>query len=366
MKRRNREVSIFSMSALDLFASALGAFILIAIVMFPYFPMTADQADLDDALERLRAAAGDNDELRQIHDQINQAIGTLREELSRCRRQVGSLEGELGACREENSSQQDRIDEQEAEIGALREESSRCRGQVDSLEGELGACREENSSRQDRIDEQEAENDRLRRELDELEFPHLDLVIALDVTGSMGDEIEGLKAEIDGLATILLRLAPSVGVGVVAFGDREWPRPVTQFRLADIGSAGNRTRLAGFIESLSTNMGMQDLPNPDPPEAILAALRAAVDMPWRSQAELRQVVVVTDNPAYPHEVEATVSAASAFAAGAGGGTVSSVFVSTGGSLDGTAAFLARVASAGRGQAVRAGGSMTANLLLSLL
>ena len=380
MKRRNREVSIFSMSALDLFASALGAFILIAIVMFPYFPNTAAQADLDDALERLRAAAGDNDELTQIHDQLNQAIGTLREEFSRCQRQVGVLEGDLGACREENSSQQDRIDEQEAEIGALqdrideqeaevgalREESARCQRQVGALEGDLGACREENSSQQEQIDEQEAENARLRRELDELEFPHLDLVIALDVTGSMGDEIEGLKAEIDGLATILLRLAPSVGVGVVAFGDREWPRPLTQFRLADIGSAANRARVAGFIESLSTDMGMQDPSNPDQPEAILAALRAAVDMPWRSQAELRQVVVVTDNPAYPYEVEATVSAASAFATGAGGGTVSSVFVSTGGSLDGTAAFLARVASAGRGQAVRAGGSMTANLLLSLL
>ena len=57
MKRRSREVSIFSMSALDLFASALGAFILIAIVMFPYFPNTADQGDLDevrDALDRER------------------------------------------------------------------------------------------------------------------------------------------------------------------------------------------------------------------------------------------------------------------------------------------------------------------------
>ena len=327
MKRRNREVSIFSMSALDLFASALGAFILIAIVMFPYFPNTgtADQADLDDALGRLRDVAGDNDELKQIHDQLNQAIGALRDELSRCQRQL------------------------------------------DELEGELGACRAETRSQQNRIDEQEAENARLQGQLDELEFPHLDLVIALDVTGSMAAEIEGLKAEIDGLATILQRLAPSVGVGVVAFGDRQWPRPLTQFRLVDIGSAGNRTRLAGFIESLSTNMGMQDPANPDQPEAILAGLRAAVDMPWRPGAERRQVVVITDNPAYPEEVEAAVRAASAFAAGAGGGSVSSVFVDSGdGSLPDTEAFLARVASAGGGQAVRAGGSMTADVLLSLL
>ena len=38
MKRPNREINIFGMSALDLFASALGAFILISLVLFPYFP----------------------------------------------------------------------------------------------------------------------------------------------------------------------------------------------------------------------------------------------------------------------------------------------------------------------------------------
>ena len=55
MKRRNRQISIFSMSALDLFASALGAFILIAIVMFPYFSNTgtADQRELRDARDAL-------------------------------------------------------------------------------------------------------------------------------------------------------------------------------------------------------------------------------------------------------------------------------------------------------------------------
>ena len=277
MKRRNREVSIFSMSALDLFASALGAFILIAIVMFPHFPYTgtADQRDLDAA------------------------------------RQAAS-------------------DAQAAAAAA----------------------------------QQHAQD--LQRQLDELELPHLDLVIVLDVTGSMRGQIEGLKDEIDALPTILLRLASSVAVGVVAFGDREWPQPVTQFRLADVGAGGNRTRLAGFINSLSTNMGMGG-GNPDLPEAVLEAVRAAVDMPWRSQAERRQVVVITDNPAYPEEVEATVAAAASFAAGGRGGSVSTVFVNTGRtSSEGTEAFLRRVASAGDGLAVRAGGSMTANLLLALL
>ena len=37
MKRRSREINIFNISALDLFASAMGAFIIIAIVLYPYY-----------------------------------------------------------------------------------------------------------------------------------------------------------------------------------------------------------------------------------------------------------------------------------------------------------------------------------------
>lgn len=42
MKRPNREINIFSLSALDLFASALGAFILLAVIQFPYTKKNED------------------------------------------------------------------------------------------------------------------------------------------------------------------------------------------------------------------------------------------------------------------------------------------------------------------------------------
>ena len=45
MKKRSREINIFSMSALDLFASAMGAFILITIVLFPFFPNMGDSSE---------------------------------------------------------------------------------------------------------------------------------------------------------------------------------------------------------------------------------------------------------------------------------------------------------------------------------
>ena len=46
MRPQRRAIEIFSMSVLDMFASALGAFILIAVILFPYFgrDFTADRA----------------------------------------------------------------------------------------------------------------------------------------------------------------------------------------------------------------------------------------------------------------------------------------------------------------------------------
>ncbi len=41
MRRPNRNIEIFSMSVLDLFASALGGFILIAVILFPNYRKTA-------------------------------------------------------------------------------------------------------------------------------------------------------------------------------------------------------------------------------------------------------------------------------------------------------------------------------------
>ena len=59
MRRPNRHIEIFSISALDLFASALGAFILVAIILFPYYlkdKKTAESLAISEAaLEKAKA-----------------------------------------------------------------------------------------------------------------------------------------------------------------------------------------------------------------------------------------------------------------------------------------------------------------------
>lgn len=48
MRRRHREIQIFSVSALDLFASAMGVFALLAVILFPYY-LKSEEAHQQDA-----------------------------------------------------------------------------------------------------------------------------------------------------------------------------------------------------------------------------------------------------------------------------------------------------------------------------
>ena len=280
MKRRSREISIFSMSALDLFASALGAFILIAIVIFPYFPNTA-------RTPVVVVAAPSPEPCPPVLPCPPAA-----------------------PC-------------------------PPCPPVPDPAPPAT-------------------------------QFPHLDLVVALDVSGSMGNQIASLKAEVDQLSSLLIALTPSLGMGMVAFGDRYWDRPVTSFALREISaSPAGRAAFQNFVVGLDANMGLGGGDNPDNPEAFYRALTEAARMSWRPDAELRMVVLITDNPAYPDEARQAIADAAAFAS-AGNSRVSTVYIETG-DRPAAEAFLERVASAGRGQFVRdTGGSVTVTLLLSLL
>ena len=73
MKARSPSMNIFSMSALDLFASALGVFILLAVIALPFF---ANIAQLDDAT-------------------LLEKITEVRAELTQAREEIAELQAEL-------------------------------------------------------------------------------------------------------------------------------------------------------------------------------------------------------------------------------------------------------------------------------
>jgi hypothetical protein len=105
MRRLSRETTVFTTSAIDLFASALGAFILLVMILFPYYR----NAGSDDAYSRTQAiqeqrrlAAGTIERLLaeqqlsesevQDLDEANRGIETA---LSRLRRQLADLQTQL-------------------------------------------------------------------------------------------------------------------------------------------------------------------------------------------------------------------------------------------------------------------------------
>ena len=88
MKKRRRELNIFSMSMLDLFASALGAFMLITIVLLPFFP-NLNISGLEEAeLEREKAM------LEQAKAELEQAETALEREKAMLEQQTAKLEQE--------------------------------------------------------------------------------------------------------------------------------------------------------------------------------------------------------------------------------------------------------------------------------
>ena len=327
MKRRNRELSVFGMSSLDLFASALGAFILISVIIFPYITGASQTSAPAASPPPPLVVAATTPEAPACP--VCPTLATL-EPLSCPVCPTLPAAGEPVECPVQPPVQ--------CPICPTPEPTP-----------EPPACP-------------------VVAPPAIYQFPHLDLIIVLDVTSSMGRQVASLKAEVGQLSDLLSELSPSFGIGMVAFGDRYWQQPLTTFPLRQIsGPTLNRAAFRGFVNGLDVMMGVGGGMNPEPQEAFLSALTEATRLPGRAEAQRRVIVMVTDNPAYPEEVNASIQTA-ANVARQSGHQVSTVYINTTGAPNAEAeAFLQRVATAGGGQYVRdVGGSLTVNLLLSLL
>ena len=108
MKKRSREINVFSVSALDLFASALGAFILMSLVFMVFFSMTSrdsgESIERQAALERceveLSAAHARRDELMTRNDVLQTRLEESVEasSLQQCQSQLDATRAALRLC----------------------------------------------------------------------------------------------------------------------------------------------------------------------------------------------------------------------------------------------------------------------------
>ena len=290
MRRSNRELNIFSMSALDLFASALGAFMLLAVVFFPFFPNTGDdQGTVDEVKEAVASASAaakiaEDEAKKAIEDQKN------AEEIAR------------------------------------------------GTQAELDA-----------------------RKSKPIQFPDIDIVVALDTTGSMGDVVASLKAEIVGFTDLLNDWAPSLAMGFVDFKDIcQQPTAFREFKLRKV-DASSMPVLRDWMTA--TVHGSQSC-NLDGEEAVAGAVARSIDMAWRPESKIKLIVAITDNSAYPEKINSILSRVAAFSNKDQGKIVSAVFVPTANSGSGARDFLKRLAEAGEGTYVE-GTGFTSSILLIL-
>ena len=112
----------------------------------------------------------------------------------------------------------------------------------------------------------------------------LDLVFVIDTTGSMRHELADMQANLIGVINILNRLSSSLRIGVVAYKDRGELYLTRDFPLQPMESA-QVGQILDFVRGLEASGGGDD------PEPVDLALKVAIDMPWRADAQGRIVVI---------------------------------------------------------------------------
>lgn len=126
----------------------------------------------------------------------------------------------------------------------------------------------------------------------------LDLVLVLDTTGSMGDEMAYLQAELYKIVERLKRDAGNVDlrIGLIVYRDAGDDYIVRSYPLS------------GDIRSVRETLDLQDADGGgDTPEAVDRAMMAATQMQWRGDAA-KAVLLVADAPPHSEAVGATLEA----------------------------------------------------------
>lgn len=317
LSRPRRELEVLSVSALDLFASALGVFILLAILLFPYY-LKQPSLDADIAAQAAEMIAAGND--------LNAAEQAAKD-----------------------------ADRRRAEARAARDSLI---SEIQSLQSVLADSELAAEAAAQRVSEVGQEIASEKDRLAALPVIDLDLVIVMDTTGSMRQEIADIRANLLGLVGILRRLSPSLHIGFVAYRDVGEDYVTKQFPLSPM-TEGNLDRLQDFVNRLGAQGGGDD------PENVREGLSQALAMPWRRDVQAR-ILVIGDAQAHLRDVDGVMRAAQRFRDGGSARAehqLSAIF--TGSSRVGRDFFKALAASGG-GEFIDHEGRIVEAVLLSVL
>ncbi len=310
MRRRNRNISILSMSALDVLAMATGVFVLLLVMLMPYYRKTMDAYAEIDAARVATAVA---------------------------HAEAQSLQARAARSRADAAAATQQAAELDARAAAL-EQAAR------QKLAPKPAAREGPDARHQVVEA-------------------IDVVFVIDTTASMGPVIRELAVSTRSIVRILERLVPSVRIGVVAYKDRDVPLPPV-ITLPLTPTDPDLPRILGFLEDLEESpIGSRTIE-----EDVHLGLEAATLMRWRQDAK-QVIVLIGDAAAHPENVNETLWRVRNFVQGNKLRSFSALFVTTPSSLSkGNAArsYFQALSQAGSGTFNDHTGSMIESVLLSVL
>jgi len=310
MRKRPRTLAIFSLSALDVLAMSTGVFVLLLVMLMPYYRKTFDAGA---EIEAVRSEAA------RIEQDAERARTTAE---SQTASNIARLE----------------------QIARITEESERLERRIAQAHPTPPPVPRTGNTETQSVNA-------------------LDLIFVVDTTASMNPVLREMAVSMRSIARILQRLVPSVKIGVIAYRDRDTGLPPVQV-FPPTATDRRLDRIIAFLERLTAlRVGSRTVE-----EDVYLGLQAALAMPLRPRAQ-QSIVVIGDAAAHPDEVSGALDLARTFAAQGPRHTVSALFVSTPnalrrGQID--RRFFRDLARAGHGVLTDHAGSMVASVLLSVL
>ena len=316
MKRRNRDISIFTLSALDILAMSTGVFVLLLVMLMPYY-----RKDFDATAQLVAVRAATAETIAKVE--------TLQRDATLYR----------------------------GEAEAAEAEAARMMDAAAAMEKKAAAIRRPVPDPAPKPKQQPAGDPKHQV------MGSIDMIFVIDTTSSMGPAIRELAYSLRGIVRILERLVPSVRIGVVAYRDRDTGlAPVTVMPLTPTDR--HMHRIASFMEHMSASpVGSRTLE-----EDLHLGMQAAMMMPLRPKA--RQAIVVIGDAGPHREFRGElVTRARNFVRGKKLRSISALWISTPTSLEHGQRgrdFFVKLARAGDGTFNDHTGSMIESVLLSVL
>ena len=271
MRRNRAELSTISLSALDVFASALGVFMILTSVSLPFIFNTSQSVEKNLTRAQLEAEV-------KLSASSDEAIKKLISTILSLKVEVEELQNFLAQELKKADSEQDEAADLSKKITSL---------------GMLLIQAEENLE------------SIMQAEKTTALIPPIDIMIALDTTGSMTDQLRSLQGGIIYLSRILMKWSESPAIGIIEVMDQCDYANRGKFPLQELNTVA-----LGDLQRFVYSLGQRHTGcNYDVEEGLHLALREALTTSWRLKAEKRVIILISDFPPYPYamsEVENSV------------------------------------------------------------